>query len=256
MLYHRIGWPEDDEIVFCTVTKVLPNGVFAELDDYPGKSGLIHISEIAPGRIRNIRDYVSEGRKVVCKVIGVRPEKNQIDISLRRVNEIQKQQKLNHIKMEQKAENIINNVAKELKMDVRKLYEEITKNFPEKYDYVHVCFDEIVAGNFDPKELKLDKKIETALVKAVKEKIKLPEVTITGALKIQTFEPQGVDIIKKNLSELQSKNIQVNYLGGGKYKIAITAPDYESAEDLILKKLNRAIDALKKVGEAGFERDK
>jgi translation initiation factor 2 subunit 1 len=256
MLYHRKGWPQDDDIVFCTVTKVLPNGVFADLDEYPGKSGLIHISEIAPGRIRNIRDYVSEGRKVVCKVIGVRAEKNQIDISLRRVNEIQKQQKLNSVKMEQKAELIINNVSKALKIELKKLYEDITKNLAEKYDYVYQCFDDIVAGNFDAKDLKLDKKIEAALVEVIKEKIKPPEVQISGTLAVQTFDPDGVELIKKTLTDLKSKNIAIAYLGGGKYKVTVTAPDYESAEDIVSKKINKAVELLKKSGSAVFDREK
>jgi translation initiation factor 2 subunit 1 len=256
MLYRKEGWPENDDLVFCTISKILPNGVFANLDAYPGKSGLIHISEISPGRIRNIRDYVSEGRKVVCKVLAVRVEKNQIDLSLRRVNEMQKKQKLNHIKMEQKAEKLIENLGKELKKDTKKLYEEITKNLFEKYEYVHQCFDDIVAENFDIKELKLEKKTESALLKTVKEKIKLPVVKIQGVLKIQTFSPDGVEVIKKTLKAIESKEVAVNYLGSGKFKIVVTAPDYDTAEELIEKKINKTIEGFEKLGEASFEREK
>ncbi|MBW3017287.1 S1 RNA-binding domain-containing protein [Candidatus Woesearchaeota archaeon] len=256
MHYRKQGWPEEDEIAFCTISKILPNCVFANLDEYPGKSGLIHISEISPGRIRNIRDYVSEGRKVVCKVLAVRAEKNQIDLSLRRVNEMQKKQKLNHIKMEQRAEKLIENVAKELNVDARKLYQDVTKNLFEKFEYAHQCFDSIVADEFDIKELKLDKKVEAALEKTIREKIKLPVVEIKGVISVQIFAPEGVEIIKKELGSAMSDNVAINYLGAGKYKVVVSAPDYDTAEEYVEKHVVKAVENLKKAGQASFEREK
>ena len=74
MLYKKQGFPEEDELVLCTVNNVQHNSVFVDLDEY-NKRGLIHISEIAPGRIRNIRDYVVEGKKIVCKILRIDQEK-------------------------------------------------------------------------------------------------------------------------------------------------------------------------------------
>ena len=50
MLYRREGFPDEGEIVLCTVTKINPNSVFVNVDDYD-KGGMVHISEISPGRI-------------------------------------------------------------------------------------------------------------------------------------------------------------------------------------------------------------
>jgi len=66
MFYKKQGFPEVDDIIICTIKKILPNCVFVILDEYENKEGLIHISEISPGRIRNIRDFVKEGKKIVC----------------------------------------------------------------------------------------------------------------------------------------------------------------------------------------------
>ncbi|MEK6948847.1 MAG: S1 RNA-binding domain-containing protein, partial [Nanoarchaeota archaeon] len=60
MLLQKKGFPQEDELVLCTVTKVEFHSVFVTLDEY-GKGGMIHISEVSPGRIRNIRDFVREG---------------------------------------------------------------------------------------------------------------------------------------------------------------------------------------------------
>ena len=106
MLYRREGFPQDDELVFCTVTKIFHSSVFVVLDEYE-RSGMVNISEIAPGRIRNIRDYVTQDKKIVCKVLRVDAKKGHIDLSLRRVNEMERKRKLEEIKQEQKAEKII-----------------------------------------------------------------------------------------------------------------------------------------------------
>ncbi|MBW2993050.1 S1 RNA-binding domain-containing protein, partial [Candidatus Woesearchaeota archaeon] len=70
MLYKKSGMPEENSLVLCTITKIYHNSVFASLDEF-GKQGMIHISEISPGRIRNIRDFVKEGKKIVCKILRI-----------------------------------------------------------------------------------------------------------------------------------------------------------------------------------------
>ena len=133
MLLKKQGFPEESEIVLCTVTSVRYNSVFANLNEY-NHSGMIHISEVSPGRIRNINDYVKEGKVVICKVLRVNKERGYIDLSLRRVNEGQRRAKVNEIKKEQKAEKIIEFVAKKLKKDIKEIYKTISDNILTKYD--------------------------------------------------------------------------------------------------------------------------
>src|SRR3989338_10823554 len=125
MLYRREGYPGEDELVLCTVTKVLGHAVFVNLDEYD-KGGLVHISEIAPGRIRNIREYVELSKKIVCKVLRIDSERGHIDLSLRRVSEIEKKNKLEEIKQEQKAEKVIEMVSKAAGRKMDEVYEIIT----------------------------------------------------------------------------------------------------------------------------------
>ncbi|TAL53018.1 MAG: S1 RNA-binding domain-containing protein, partial [Nanoarchaeota archaeon] len=93
MLLQKKGFPPESELVLCTVTNVQGHSVFVKIEDY-GISGMIHISEVAPGRIRNIRDYVKEGKLIVCKVLRVNKERGHVDLSLRRVTESQKRAKI------------------------------------------------------------------------------------------------------------------------------------------------------------------
>ena len=84
MFYKKPGKPEIGELVVCTVRKILPHSVFVSIDEYQNLEGMNHISEISPGRIRNLRDYVIEGKTIVCKVLNINQQGN-IDLSLRRV---------------------------------------------------------------------------------------------------------------------------------------------------------------------------
>ncbi len=52
-----------------TVRKIAEFGAFVEI--FPGTDGLIHISELADKRVKNVSDVLSEGEEVLVKVISV-----------------------------------------------------------------------------------------------------------------------------------------------------------------------------------------
>ena len=70
MLYTKDGYPEVNEIVVCTVRKIYGNSTFVYLTEYE-KEGVLTISEIAAGRIRNLRDHVVEDKTIICKILRV-----------------------------------------------------------------------------------------------------------------------------------------------------------------------------------------
>ncbi len=108
-------FPEESELVVCTVQNVKNFGAFVTLDEYGGKEGFIHIRDVATGWVKYIRDYVREGQKIVCKVLGVDMSKGHIDLSLKSVNEHQKREKIQQWKNENKAEKLMEIVAERLR---------------------------------------------------------------------------------------------------------------------------------------------
>ncbi len=257
MLLKKEGFPEEDELVMCTVTKVQFHSVFANLDGY-GKSGMIHISEVSPGRIRNIRDYVKEGKKVVCKVLRINMEKGHIDLSLRRVTETQRRSKVDEIKQEQKAEKILEFVAKGLNLDVKKLFEEIITNISKKYDSLYEFFQQIVTDSNAIKDAGIDAKTTKKLEEAVKSRIKEVSVRIEGKLKLTSYALNGVDVVKealKKAAESGKESISIKYLGAGSYNLVVNAKDYKEAEKLLEDALEKALEYVRKnEGEGEFVR--
>ncbi|MBU7031576.1 MAG: S1 RNA-binding domain-containing protein, partial [Theionarchaea archaeon] len=65
-------FPEVGDLVIGTVSDVFPYGAFVKLDEFD-KVGMIHIKEISSAWVKNIRNHVREGQKVVTKVLKVVP---------------------------------------------------------------------------------------------------------------------------------------------------------------------------------------
>jgi len=247
MRLRKEGFPEDDELVLCTVTKIHFHSVFVNIDEYK-KSGMIHISEIAAGRIRNIRDYVAEGRVVVCKVLRIDKEKGHIDLSLRRVNESQRREKLEDIKRQQKTEKIIEQVAKIKKIDANTLFDEVNDKFAEKYDSLHEGFEALVKGEITLEDFGVDKKYAKELEEVIKQRITPEEVVIKGKFKMQSYLPEGVEVIKEALKkarESANSDTKMFYLGAGTFKTIIKAEKYKDAEKILENMKESASKVLK-----------
>src|SRR5947209_13398071 len=126
-------WPDEGDLVVCTVANVKNFGAFVTLDEYESKEGFIHIAEVSSGWIKYIRDYVREGQKVVCKVLKVDKEKGHIDLSLKAVNEHQRREKIQEWKNEQKAENLLGIVAQRLGKTVDECWQDFGYDIHESF---------------------------------------------------------------------------------------------------------------------------
>ena len=62
---------EIGEILAGKVTGITKFGAFVTVA--PGKSGLVHISEITSTYVNDVRDHLTEGQEVTVKIIGVDP---------------------------------------------------------------------------------------------------------------------------------------------------------------------------------------
>jgi polyribonucleotide nucleotidyltransferase len=61
--------PELNEVYMGTVQRITDFGAFVEI--MAGTDGLLHVSEIAPYRVKDVRDELKEGDKIMVKVISI-----------------------------------------------------------------------------------------------------------------------------------------------------------------------------------------
>ena len=78
-----ISDPEIGLVCVGTVVKIVDFGAFISFDN--GKEGLVHISEIAEERVKNVKDYLVEGEEVDIKVIGI-DNRGKIKLSMKAVD--------------------------------------------------------------------------------------------------------------------------------------------------------------------------
>ncbi len=249
MFLRKTGFPEEGELALCTVSKIQPHCVFARLDEYENKSGMIHISEISPGRIRNIRDYVKEGKVVVCVVLRINRERGYIDLSLRRVSDMQRRNKVNEIKQQQKSEKIIEHVAKGLKIDIKKAYFDITEPILKEYPTIFSCFEDVVAEDCTLEEVGIPKAYIKSLEETIKQRIKPVIIAISGKLKLSSHKGDGIEVVKQGLrkaEEVNKEEIAIRYLGAGIYGITVNGEDYKEAEKTLGKVLKVVEKFMKK----------
>lgn len=76
---------EEGKIVKGKVSRILPFGVFIEFGD--NLEGLIHITELAHGRVSNSKDVVDEGQEVEAKLIGIDLSRRRISLSIKQLTE-------------------------------------------------------------------------------------------------------------------------------------------------------------------------
>ncbi|MFH1174257.1 MAG: S1 RNA-binding domain-containing protein [archaeon] len=235
MLLHRTGIPEIGELTLCKVTSIQYNSVFVHLEEY-GTQGMIHISEISAGRIRNIRDFVTEGKVIICKVLDINREKGHIDLSLRRVSEGHRREKASELKQEQRAEKIIELLAHELKKDVKDVYQTISTILFKNYQYTFQAFEQVSTGELIVEDLGIPSDYYEPLKRIIAEKMRPKVIEMHGTITLQTYETGGVTLIKTLLADTEQHipNCTIRYLGGGQYSFKITDNDYKQAEKTLI----------------------
>lgn len=82
---------EAGNILTGKVTGIQPYGAFVALDDQT--QGLVHISEITHGFVKDINDYLKVGDEVKVKVLSVDEQSGKIGLSIRATEEAPAQTK-------------------------------------------------------------------------------------------------------------------------------------------------------------------
>ena len=259
----RPEWPEVGELVIATVIRITDYGAYVRLDEYD-KEGLLHVSEVASRWVRNIRDYVREGQKVVLKVLRVHAEKGHVDLSRRRVTKRDKREKLLSWKKDRKAEGLLRTAAEKLNISLEEAYERAGALIEKAFGELYYGLEKTAKDGVDVLlELGIDKELAVTLEEIAKEKIQISLVSVKGILSLQNPKPKGVLVIKealthaKDVGESEGADVNVYLVSPPKYRVVVSADDYKSAESVLEVAANSAVDYISKNGGKGsFKRER
>jgi len=221
---------------------------------------MLHLSEISLKWVRNIRDYVKEGQKVVLLVLRTDPSRGHIDLSLRRVNESQKKQKLQEVKQDQRSKKILEMIASELKVDAAELTKKLTVELTKEHLSTYKALEAISIDPSSVENLKVPPKWRAKISEIASKSIKPPYVEVTGYVELRSFESNGLDIVKESLKKIaQTKGaseLKVTYISAPMYRIYVKAPDYKTAEKTLQIAAESGIKQLEsKHGVGEFHRE-
>ena len=231
---------EPEDIVICTVEKIVGTVIFVKIHDEEKEiEGSIVTSEIAPGRIRNLRDYVVPKKKIVCKVLRITPKGN-VELSLRRVTPKDKKDALEKERQEKSYTSILKSVlAEKTEEAIKKIREEenIYDFFQDVKNKPEVL--ENIVGEKDSKKI-----IE--ILKSQKQK----KASIKKEMIVSASQPNGIELIKEALGEI--KEAKIKYISAGRYSIETESEDIKKA-DAKLKEILDSISKSSKEKKINFE---
>lgn len=241
------GFPENGDLVVCTVKNVKNFGAFVTLDEYDDKEGFVHVRDVASGWVKYIRDYVKEGQKIVCKVLGVDSSKGHIDLSLKSVNEHQKREKIQQWKNEKKAEKLMEIVAERAGISVDKAYDLFGNELLEVYETLYAAFEYAVAETDDFLS-EFSGTWTDAFIEVARENVAPPTVHIEGILEMTSSAPDGMEVVKNallaGLAAADGEDVGITCVGCPRYRVVVTASEYKEAEEIMKKVSKAAIDDL------------
>lgn len=221
---------KEDDVVLCTVVKIDSGGVFVKLDEY-NIEGHIILAEISPGRIRNIREFVSVGKKIVCKVL--RNKDNNLVMSLRRVSAKERDTILEHYKKERIFSSILKSV-------VGDKTQELIDKIKDKEDITQIVENirsnpELLKKYITSKELDKLKEILSQKKESDKE--------VQKKISLKSDKENGISVIK---DVLETKEAEISYLGSSNFLIKVKSKEYKSANAQLDKIIESIKDKAKK----------
>lgn len=218
---------EEGDLVLCTVKEIEKTVVFVEL---PNKEkGTIVLSEVASGRIRNLREYVVPNKKIVCKIL--RMSNGNIELSLRRVTSKEQKEIMDKFKQEQTSISAFKSILKE---DYEKVSTEVYKKYATLFDFLAEAREN---------ESLIDKYIPKAVQEQVK---KLTEkkkkfVEVKKILKLKCLQSDGVKKVKEILM-IKDDEIKIVYIAAGEFQLTFKGEDYKTLN----KKVQTVLEEIEK----------
>ena len=250
MVKSRTNFPREGEFLIGKIKQVENQYVYVDLVDYTGlvseefAKGFIHISEISSRWIKNIRNYVRIGQRVVLRVLRVDPQKGHVDLSLRRVNSAQKENRLKEWKYAVKFENLLQFLIETegINLTLDQAYDLIGWSVLNQFDSYQEALEVLKESGIEIlDDLEgVSEEVKKILLKIIEENVKISTVSISGKIRLSFNSENGIDQIKESLIEAkgiieskETRSINISYIAAPLYQLEIITKDYLDAENIL-----------------------
>lgn len=239
-----VAYPEQSEFVVATVKKVMPYGAFLSLDEYAGIEGFVHISQVSTGWVRNIREYLREGQKIVAKVHVLDLQKGQIDLTLKGVSDSDKRRKLEAFQAEKKGRKLVEVAGAKLKKTPALAWKEAGEPLLKHFGSLAAGLEAVREGQ--AKDL-LPQAWKDVLKEILDKELKPKRISVRANLTLKFASGDGVEKLIAALKAFEKTGdgktlVKVRYLGAPHYFVDVESGDYKAASK-VLEKAEAALAA-------------
>ncbi len=250
-MLNRNPFPTPGELVVCKVTSVQRGYVYVTCEDYTGlpheqrAQGMIHISELSNRWVKNVNNIISEGQRVVLSCLRVNEDRGYLDLSLRRVNKVQKINIMNAWRYETKLEGLLKFFAEQNKIDMEDLFQTTIWPLMDKFGDLHSAFEEIKEEGFEDLEkvdnLNISDDIKQKLYQLILDNVTISKINLVVEFDIRSQSGNGIVLIKEafdattRLRKQKGMTTSFAYIGAPIYRFEIEAKDYPEAEKHLVK---------------------
>ena len=211
---------EQGDLVLCTVDRVEGTIVFVKISvDGKEIEGSIVTSEIAPGRIRNLRDYVVPKKKIVCKVLRI-SERGNVELSLRRVSPKEKKEVMDAHRQEMAYLSVL-----------KKILGEKFQGVIEKIHEESGILDFFSEAKSNPKKLEKLVGSDSKKILEILGTERQKRAVIKKEISLKSDLPDGIQKIKKILRV--DSGVEIVYIGSGIYSVKTESTDIKKAGNKI-----------------------
>jgi translation initiation factor 2 subunit 1 len=246
--------PSEGELVVVSVTTVKQNGAYVSLDEFEGLEGFIFIGEIASGWVKNIRAFVREGQRLICKVMRTRKDGTSLELSLKSVSEERRRDRLQEWKNEQRAHQLLNVLGEKVGWDADAIASS-GEDLSEAFGGLYSAFEEAATSEGSLQDAGFEGDWLEPFIEIAVENIIPPFVEIRGTLTLSINATNGVEVIREALMAAESHSspeeeieITCHYNGAPEYRIELKAPDFKTAESLWEKVTSASLDHVVSAG--------
>ena len=230
--------PEEGELVVATIKTVKQNGAYVDLDEYEGIEGFIFIGEIASGWVKNIRGFVREGQRVICKVMRTRRDGTSLELSLKSVSEERRRDRLQEWKNEQRAQQLLKVLGEKIGWSEDEVMEQASE-LVDAFGTLYTAFEEAAMQEGALDNAGFEGEWMAPFIEIAVENIIPPFVEVRGTLTLSVNATDGVSVIRAALeaaeslsNEAEEIDVKCFYDGAPMYRIELKAPDFKVAESM------------------------
>ncbi len=255
--------PDIGELVIGTVYRILEHGAYVLLDEYGGIEAYAPINEVIQSWFHDIKDYLRPGQKTVFRVIRVDARRKLVDVSLRKVKDEEKREKLAKWKRTLRGVKLLELVAKKLNIPLDKALQDFGWKLEDYYgDFLSIFENVAKYGPNDLRKLGLSDDVIDAITEIAKERVEIEPVEISGIIRVISIRPDGVKHVREVLlkaMELAKKEgaegVRIYTIGPPRYRIDIMGKDPKKLEQVLKDLVNLVTTEIKRRGgEASFTR--